>query len=343
MRSSRTFLALFAFVALAACGGGSGGALPTAATDPGLSDPSGSTVAFEDKTIWVAYPLSAHAFSTNASGTVSPRATLGPFQWTNPSTGSIPALVDIAIAPDGTKWVLENRDFALGGPGWRLNAVAPQDTTAENTDGDNSTSPFSVALGGDAVMVGYTSGSGTTIASYPYAQSNATPVRTWQSNSQIIGFSSGNDGHFYVARTGGFDVYDPTSTGCCPVRSITTATPITRLGVGSDHGFAVGPDNSIYVTNHPNGISGPTAYVDVYPPGSGTIARHIGPLPVHFDALQSLGPVITVDDKNRLYVATNGQIYRFGPNANGAATPERVFTDSAGGQQPVALAIGPKL
>ena len=342
MRFIRTFFSALAVAALAACGGGSGGALPTAATDPGMRDPSGSTVAFQDQTLWVAYDLTAHAFSTDANGTVTPLATLGPFEWTNPRTASIPAIVDVAIAPDGTQWELENRDFALGGTGWRLNAVARRATTSENVEGANTDYPFAVALAGDGVMVGFRSAtSNATIATYPYGKSNVAPIRTWQTTAPIISFASGNDGHFYVARTGGFDVYNPTSTGCCPVRSITTDTP---LAVGSTHGFAVGPDNSIYVTNHPNGIAGPTAYVDVYPPGSGHVARHIGPIPVHFDPLQSTGPVIAVDSKNRLYVATESRVYRFGPTANGAATPQRVFTDSAStGQQPVALAVGPRL
>ncbi len=81
-------------------------------------------------------------------------------------------------------------------------------------------------------------------------------------------------------------------------------------------------------------------YVNVYPPGSGKLSRRIGPLPADYNG--SAFPVIAVDSLNRLYVATNGQLYRFGAGAQGADAPQRVTTDSTLGR-PVAMAVGPNL
>ncbi len=339
MRFFRTILSALTVVALAACGGGSGGgAVLPGGTDPGTRGAGGSTVAFQKDTLWVAYETSVHAFSTDSNGPVTPLKSLGSFPWNGNRAFGIPGIVDIAVAPDGTQWELENRDFAEGGRGWRLNAVAPGAATLpENTDGDDNSYPFAFALAGDGVMVGYNNGSDV-IATYPYGASNAQPLRTFTGTSRIYGFASGNDGHLYVARPTGFEVYDPTSTGCCPIRTITTNAPTT---MGSSGGFAVGPENSIYVVDVSAGYQSHVMYVNVFPPGSLTVGRRIGPLPTNYDALGH-APRITVDALNRLYVATNGQLYRFGAGADGAATPERVMTDSEIGN-PTALAIGPKL
>ena len=50
--------------------------------------------------------------------------------------------------------------------------------------------------------------------------------------------------------------------------------------------------------------------------------------------------MITVDSKNRLYVATKGHFYRFAPDANGAATPQRVMSDATQAR-PRSMSIGP--
>jgi hypothetical protein len=341
MRPFRTFFCALIVVALAACGGRSGSSsLAPTGYDPGTRDASGSTVAFEKATLWVADDTLVSAYSTNDSGTPTPLQLLGSFAWTDKKGQPIPGIVDIAIAPDGTKWELENRDFAQGGPGWRLNAVAPHDTyPPENTYGDDVNRPFQLALAGDGVMVGYVNAvTGVEIiATYPYAANFVRPIRKFKTTG-MYAFASGNDGHLYVARSNEFDVYAPDSDGCCPWRRIVLDAPLTYMG--SPQGFAVGPDNSIYVQDLPSTYTADQVmYVNVYPPGSGTIGRRIGPLPHHLDALS--GPVITVDAKNRLYVATDGSIYRFGPGANGAAQPQRVITNP--GSQPNAMAVGPAL
>jgi hypothetical protein len=79
--------------------------------------------------------------------------------------------------------------------------------------------------------------------------------------------------------------------------------------------------------------------VDVYPPGSGQVGRRIGPVPAFFDGFGT--PQIAVDSKNRVYVATSQQIFRFAAGANGTDAPEHVFSVSRG--DAVAAAIGPKL
>jgi hypothetical protein len=343
MRPLRTFFYALAVAALAACGGGSGSSsLAPAGYDPGTRDPRGSTVAFEKATLWVADQTLSTAYSTNDSGTPTPLQYFGPVSWLDKKAQPIPGIVDIAIAPDGTKWELENRDFAEGGPGWRLNAFAPHDThnyPAENTYGDDVSSPFQLALAGDGVMVGYVKPLTQTqiIATYPYAANFVPPIRKFKTTG-MYAFASGNNGHLYVARSNEFDVYAPDSDGCCPLRRIVLDAPLKDIG--SPQGFAVGPDNSIYVQDLPSTYTADQVmYVNVYPPGSGTIGRRIGPLPNHFDALS--GPVITVDAKNRLYVATDGSIYRFAPGANGAAQPQRVITNPR--SQPFAMAVGPAL
>lgn len=344
MRSFRTFLYALAVVALAACGGGgSAGALPPAAvSDPGTRDPSGSTVAFEKRTLWVSYGQAINTFSTDVGGPVTPLKRSGPFPWYNAQGVPIPALpgvVDLAIAPDGTRWLLESRDEFLGGSGWRLYAVAAHDNLPENTYGDDINRPFAFVLGGDGVMIGYSGASGTTIVEYPYAASSKVPpLRTLNLTGSVRGFAAGNDGRYYVLRPNSIGVYLPVAAGWSLVRSIATAT---RPGVTIDsQAFAVGPDSSVYAVELPGNLNNPVMYVDVYARGSGTIARRIGPLPANYNGLGF--PVITVDALNRLYVATQGSIYRFGPQANGTAKPQLVMTDATIGR-PSALAVGPKL
>ena len=108
----------------------------------------------------------------------------------------------------------------------------------------------------------------------------------------------------------------------------------------SSQEFAVAPNNSIYVVDLPGNNSNPVMYVNAYPPGSGKVSRRIGPLPADYGGFGF--PVIAVDALNRLYVATNGQIYRFGPGAQGADAPQRLMTDSTQ-SRPKAMAVGPKL
>jgi hypothetical protein len=328
MQSLRTFLltALAAF-ALAACGGGLGTLPP--------SDPSGSSV--EKATLWVGYDILMNAFPVTGNGLVTPEATLGTF-W---SLGTdVPGIVDVAIASDGTRWVLENRSFALGGPGWHLYSVAAGESGPMNTYGDNVNEPIALALGADGVLVAYSDANGTTtIATYPYGASNAPAIRTLQISGPVFGFAVGHLGYLYVARPNRVDIYSPTSTGCCPVRSIATFMLPRNLWTGARY-FKVGPDNSIYLVDLPGNQANPVMYVNVYS-GDGTLARRIGPLPANYHGLA--WPVITVDAKNRLYVATNdGQIYQFGPSANGTDAPQRLMIDPTIGR-PAAMAFGPPL
>lgn len=313
------------------------------ATDSGALDPNGSSVAYEKRTLWVAYDGLVDAFSADSSGSVTPEKSIGSIQWTSQNLGALPGIVDVAIAPDGTKYLLEQRDFAEGGRGWRLFAIAPGDTQQENVYGDDINFPIAVSLAGDGIMVHYSTPQGThTIATFAYAASNSLPIRLFQStnaNNRVDGFAAGADGRLYVERPQGFDVYHPDANGFDPPeRHITTDTPLQN----GPQGFAVGPDNSIYVEDLTNALSSShVMYVNVYPEGSGTIARRIGPLPTNYDALGH-SPVIIVDSQNRLFVATNGQIYRFGPKANGNATPQRVFVDSTRIENPTAMAVGPR-
>jgi hypothetical protein len=69
------------------------------------------------------------------------------------------------------------------------------------------------------------------------------------------------------------------------------------------------------------------------------VGRRIGPVPAFFDGFGS--PQIAVDSKNRVYVVTSQQIFRFPPAANGTDAPEHVFSVSSG--DAAAVAIGPKL
>ncbi|GEM_PF-7121036 len=340
MRSFRTFLSALALLTLAACGGGSaGGMLPPPANDPGTTDPSGSSVAFEKATLWVGYQVQMNAFSTNGNGAVTPETTVGTFWETSPAA-SVPGIVDVAVAPDGTRWVLENESFAFGSPGWHLYAVAPGANQPENTYGDTVNFPFAVGLAGDGIMVGYRDPNGvTTIATYPYGASNAPALRTFVSTGPVLGFAEGIDDRLYVARPGSVDIYRPKSNGCCPKRTIVTAGLLGHVTINARE-FAVGPDNSIYLVDLPGSQSNPVMYVNVYAPGSGTPARRIGPLPANYGGLAF--PVITVDAKNRLFVATNGQIYRFGPNANGTDAPQRLMIDPTLAR-PAAMAVGPAL
>ena len=339
MRSIQTSLVTaFAVVALAACGGGQGAVPPNGS---GSIDPNGSTVAFEKTTLWVGYrDARINAFAANANGRVTPEKSLSAFPW--PSAAELdPGVVDLAVAPDGTLWVLENSNFALGGRGWRLFAVARGDSQPENIYGDNVNSPFAIGLAGDGIMVGlYTATGGYAIATFPYASSNAPPMRTFTSTTPIYGFAEGNDGHLYVSRPGGrVDVYDPTSTGCCPLRSIMLEGLVGHIVVSAQE-FAVGPDGSIYATDLPGSQANPVMFVNVYAPGSGAVARRIGPLPADYSGFGF--PVITVDAKNRLYVATTGNIYRFGPSVDGAVTRLGGMIDPTLGR-PGAMAVGPRL
>jgi hypothetical protein len=335
---------MLAAFALTACGGGGSSAVPTGQTpNGGGGDPQGTTIAFESGAVWVAYQTRIDAFPVATSGSATPSATLGAWPWSTTGTGATPGIVDLAIAPDGTKWVLENRDFALGGAGWRMFAYAPPatDTRPENSYGADTGTPLAIGIAGDGVMVETVDTNGSyTIATYPYASNFPAATRTFTSGSRIVSFAEGNDSKLYVARPDRVDVYLPTADGsAAPLRSIPVAVPITT----GTHAFCVGPDESIYVLAGPNSQSDPqVAYVDVYSPSTGALTRRIGPIPATFDPLSVRQPIV-VDAKNRVYIATNGQVYRYGPYANGAATPQRVFTDSTAQQQPGALAVGPAL
>jgi hypothetical protein len=340
MRFRLATLSMLAAVVLAGCGGGGGGTIPAApATNDGGTVPAGTSIVFERSTLWVAYPLRANAFPANTSGNATPAAVLGAWPWE--SGGANPGFVDISIALDGTKWVLENRDFVFGGAGWRMFAYDRHSNIPENRYGNDTDTPMAVGLAGDGIMVLAYAGGPYTITSYPYASNFPQPLRTFTSPTRIVSFAEGNDSRLYVAREDRVDVYLPTSTGCCPIRSVPVAVPNTT----GTHGFALGPDNSIYVYAGPNTTAAASqfGYVSVYDSTTGALLRKIGPFPATFDPLTTRSP-IAVDSSNRLYVATNGQIMRFAADANGAATPQRVWTDAqAGGGGPVALTLGTPL
>lgn len=340
MRLAFVTSSTLAVLLLAGCAGG-GTTIP-AGTMSSASDaarvPEGTTVAFERNELWVAYRLRVDAFATaSANGAVTPGVTLAPAPWPG-TTADTPGIVDVAVAPDRTKWVLENRSFALGGQGWRLFAYAPGETRPENTYGSDTDTPIGLGLAGDSVMVSFVRTNGTwAIASYPYGANFPPALRTFTSPTRLVAFAEGNDGRLYVARPDRVDVYRPNDTGCCPLRSIPIALPAST----GTHGFTVGPEGSIYAFDGPNGYAAPqVAYVNVYSPSTGALVRRIGPIPSAFDPLAPQPP-IAVDANDRVYVATNGQIDRFGPRANGAATPQRVWTDTSANGQPVALAVGP--
>lgn len=342
MRLGFVTSSILAVLVLAGCGGG-GTTIPAGTTSTANSvdrAPEGTTVAFERGELWVAYQTRADAFPTaTAAGSVTPSVTLGPARWSSTSTNS-PGIVDIAVAPDGTTWILENRDFALGGAGWRLFAFAPNATRPENTYGSETDTPLGLGLAGDSVMVWLARTNGSqAIVSYPYASNFPPALHTLTSATRLVSFAEGNDGRLYVARSNRVDVYRPDDTGCCPLRSIAVTLP---AGTGN-HGFSVGPDESIYALDAPKSYTAPqVAYVNVYSPSTGALTRRIGPIPSAFDPLAP-SPPIAVDAENRVYVATNGHIYRFGPHAHGAATPQRVWTDASTNAQPVALAVGPAI
>ena len=308
--------------------------------DPGTRAPSGSTVAFEKTTLWVGYEQQISAFSTNGNGAVTPAKTYAAFRWSNSIAAPFPGIVDIAIAPDGTQYLLENRSAAEGGPGWRLYAVAPGDNQPENTYGDDVNRPIAVGLGGDGIQVAYSDNrrydddrdvsvrreqraADTHAADAPARCSGSTKPPTDISTSC---------GPNHV------DVYDQFANGSGPVRSINLTGLTGHVSLSSTE-FAVAPNNTIYVVDLP----GNNANRDVrerVPAGVGQGGAAHRTAAADYSGFGF--PVITVDSLNRLYVATNGQFYRFGPNAQGADAPQRLMTDST--QSRVhALAVGPKL
>lgn len=331
MRSLQTFVCALAVIALAACGGG--GSLP-ATTNTGTG-PS----AFEPGTIWVVRTGEVAAYPVNGSGMVNAEAALQ-FPWPGVAL-SEPGVTDVAVAPDGTPWVLLRYDIVVANPsGWQLYGAAPGGSAPQSTAGANSGEAFGLAIGRDGVMVGmYDLAPGsngprvTSIATYPFAaNTKASEIRRFVDSGTMSGFATNSAGDIYVSRPDRIDVYASTSTGCCPIRTIMTATP----PVGR---FKVGPDNSIYGADLSGSRSTTTFYVDVYPPGSGQVGRRIGPIPAFFQGFGS--PQIAVDAKNRVYVATSQQIFRFAAGANGTDAPENVFSVSPG--DAFAVAIGPKL
>ncbi|MBV9438908.1 MAG: hypothetical protein JOZ24_02835, partial [Candidatus Eremiobacteraeota bacterium] len=177
-----------------------------------------------------------------------------------------------------------------------------------------------------------------------YAANMPAPLRTFTvpaADLQFAGFAIGYDRRIYLARPDGFESYPADSDGCCPSAHIVTDVAPSN----TKQSFAVGPDGSIYAVqlvgfHTPNPPPASTMYVNVYPPGSGKAARRIGPLPVDNGALAN-APVVAVDAKSRLYVSTMGNVYRFGPHANGNATPQRIMTPPASYGRIIALAIGP--
>ncbi len=257
--------------------------------------------------------------------------------------GAFFGITDLAAAPDGTMYVLEN-DNALGGASsWRLVTVPPPGTHPAGMpvyDGDGT--PYEVALGPGGVLVeAYSRTNGLSIRTYAYGAVDPPAARTFKPTSDVtyFGFAVGPDGRIYIPRTNGFDVYAADATG--PITTIVTARPPAPYpGL-----FRIARDGTIFsaeLVDYLKGGTGTTStmYVNVYPPGSGTLARRIGPLPVVNDA-QGRPPVIAVDANDTLYVGTNFSLYVFGPSANGNAAPDHLMTYSSSIGWLDALAIGP--
>lgn len=369
MRPIQTSLCALGVLVLSACGGsghgplppaGGGGTLPVESgarnhgTDSARSvDPggtvgvNGSTVAFQRGTLWVTYNHGVEVLSVNGSGAVTPNVTFYP-PWPGKPDGNT---VDSAVAPDGTVWILQiDTWFFFPSNAWRLVAYAPGETNSANYENvyHGVGNAKALALGGDGVMVETESehydGSGT-INTYPYASNDPPPMRTFhKSAGHDLGFALGNNGRIYLKLADGFESYRPESDGSTPVEHIITTTPQRVLYYQGS--FAVGPDNGIYVIDAVGFNDGVThngdgrLYVNYYRRGSGTIARRIGPLPMRNDG-DARPPVIAVDASNRLYVATSGTFYRFGPGANGDARPQRTMTNGPVNRtQPLGLSIG---
>jgi len=331
MRFLRTSFYALAVVALAGCGGGS--SLPAA------SNFGSGPVGFDPGTIWVVHTGSVAAYPVDGNGMVTPQAGLQ-FPWPGVVL-STPGVTDVAVAPDGTPWVLLRYDLIEQNPGgWQLYGSVPRAGAPQSTAGANAGEAFGLAVGRDGILVGINdpapgfNGPGVlSIATYPFAPNvKASAIRTFVDTGTMRGFATNSAGELYVARPDRLDVYASTSTGCCPIRTIMTSTPPAG-------GFKIGPDNSIYTTDLSGSGSTTKFFVDVYPPGSGQVGRRIGPVPAFFDGFGS--PQIAVDSKNRVYVATSQQIFRFAPGANGNDAPEHVFSVSPG--DAAAVAIGPKL
>jgi hypothetical protein len=369
MRPIQTSLCMLFVLALSACGGGSrGGALPPAAdgggtlpaasgartlgtdsarnVDPGgIVGVDGSTVAFQRGSLWATYEGEVIKLSVNGSGTVTPNAIYYPLWPGNSDTSTI----DSAVAPDGTLWILQSAQYYIfGSLTWRLVAYAPGETNSANYENvyHGPGNAKALALGGDGVMVeaeppNY-DGPGV-IYTYPYASNDPPPMRTFhKSAAHALGFALGNNGRIYLRRADGFESYRPDSDGSTPVEHIVTTTEQKELGFQGS--FAVGPDNGIYAIDPIGFHDGVThngdgrLYVNYYRRGSGTITRRIGPLPMRNDGDARM-PVLAVDMSNRLYVATSGIFYRFGPSANGDAKPQR--TQTLGGVSiPLGLSVG---
>lgn len=324
MWSLRALFYVLAGLTLAACAG--------ATPPPVSSEPPARAPSRADSTLWIAYNPVAKAYPADGNGSATAEEYFGSIKWPGTKT-DLPGIRGFVVAPNGFTWVLENHDYALGGSGWRLFAVAPDDVTIENVYGDDARSPFGLALGRDGVLVGTYGVDGLhTIATYPYAASNGPPIRTFQTGGPLYGFTTGPDGRIYVPRANGYDIYDPASTGCCPVKSVALDKPSAQL--------VVGPDNSVYSSEVPTNYAINAMYVNVYPLGSGTSARRIGPLPASFSPFGG-GNLIAVDSTSHLYVAAGAKIYRFAPDANGAAQPERTMIDSTT-DRPQIMTLGPK-
>ena len=258
--------------------------------------------------------------------------------------GAFFGVAGLAAAPDGTMYVLQTDDALNGGSHWRIVTVAPPGAkpgTAPVYDGDGN--PYAVELGPNGVLVeSYSRTNGISIRTYPYGAIDPPATRTFQPTPNAgtyFGFAVGPDGRIYIPRLDGFDVYAADATGCCPVTLRTAYPPTEFPGL-----FKIGRDGSIFsaqLVNYFEYSGGtPSMYVNVYPPGSGAIARRIGPLPLVNDVLSHL-PVIAVDANNTLYVATNFSLYVFGPSANGNVAPDHLMTYGISAGWLDGLAIGP--
>ena len=275
--------------------------------------------------IWVSFRTGGamNIFPANSDGLTTP-SLAGVPGFGGPGMEPLNGVVAFASSADGTMWPLATSDAVNGGRNWRMISIAPRETGATSPalyDGDGR--PQAAALGSDGVMVeADTQPLGlVTIRTYPYGAVDPPAIRTFTKSAvHLAGFAIGPDGLMYIPRRDGFDVFRADSTGCCALKTIHTASVPS--------GFTMGTDGSIYAIELSNYLRpGATMVVNVYPPGSETIGRRVGPLPVTNDALGA-GPAIAVDRHDRLYVATNDRLYVFAAGADGPAQPLHTITYS---------------
>jgi hypothetical protein len=315
MRFVRATVSGLVVLALAACTGGS--------ADP---PPFASGTRQAQTTIWAAFMSGAvDGFAANRTGTVQPSTVLPRAQLLFPSRPDpLNGAYAVAEAADGTLFVLLTDNTVFGGQNWRVVVFPPQNRTVSSNAYDGAGSPLGIALAPDGVMVAFVPAGGLpVIQTFPYGANDPAPIRTFHMAAGERRFGVGPGGQIDVETATGYAVFAPGSDGSAPLSTVTTTPAPSPFA-----SFAVGSDGSVYIAELVGYLAGGTTstmYVDVYPPGSGTAARRIGPLPVLNDP-DGLAPAIGLDPSDDLYVATNDAFYVFDKTANGNAQPLGTMT-----------------